>query len=293
MKKLLNINFVIILFLLSACAGSSAAQLATATMDMNAIQTSVAQIQAPLTQTTVPSATSTPASRIPVPNSLYLGKVEGRDGLFVTNSGLQLYYEDGVEKIDPFIGLLTFFDDGQHIQPFHFNGLENPKQLFSLQNQILGVANFVFDAEREQFIVSLILLDDEPWPNNKIYRVTIGTQDYQEVWMNEIGSGSRYGESKGSADIVLIKENYLVLNIMDCYACETFSPSNALVLNLTSGEEKMLGSVGSVSIDLQKNIVSYQQLAMIQVSCEPSPGCDIGYRTIYEPAGEVYTEELP
>ena len=60
MKKLIILILIIVtLIMMSACVGSSASQLPTATMDMNAIQTSVAQIQTSWAQTAIVANTAT------------------------------------------------------------------------------------------------------------------------------------------------------------------------------------------------------------------------------------------
>jgi hypothetical protein len=229
-----------------------------------------------------------------VPDSLYLGTLEGKTALFITNDELQRYTEDGVAKSSPFIGLLSYPDRGPYIHPFDFRELESPQQLFAVQGQILAMANYVFDAERQQIFVSLVLSDSGSMPENRIYGVTLGVHDADVLWRNEIGPGSRYGEYQGSANVDQAAGDYLVLSITPCYACEPFPPWHTIVFNTDSRTEKALGQVGEVSIDLDADTVSYRFLVPEKIPCEPSPGCsDDGTRTVYEPAGEVMTEDLP
>ncbi len=232
-------------------------------------------------------------TRPPAINSLYLGAYEEQNGIFVTNEALQRYFEDGEEKTHPYVGLLTY-SDGGNIHPYDFNNLDAPEQLFSVDEQVIGITNFALEAGNEQIFASVILSGTTPYSaTNKVYGGSLTTNEFQEVWMNEVGSGSAYAGYQGSAHIDLVQENFVVMRIMPCYACESFSPGNAVILNTAMGTEKVFGEVGNVAIDVETNTVSYQYLAPIQAPCDPSPGCEDGYRTIYEPAGEVFTEELP
>ncbi len=229
----------------------------------------------------------------PVPNTLYLGTFDGQDAIFNTNSELQKYSENGVEKSSPMIGEITLSEKAEHIQPFDFKNLENPQPLFSMQDQALGVINFIFDRNREQVYVSFVF-NAGAAGRNSIYRVTLATHEAQEVWKNEIGAGSRYGKYQGSATLIQAKGSYLVMGIAPCYGCDgTSVPSDTLLLNVSTGVEKVLGSAGNISVDPDTNKVSYQHLAETKTACDAGPGCNDGYETTYTPAGDMIEETLP
>ena len=107
-------------------------------------------------------------------------------------------------------------------------------------DQILDIASFKFDTNREQLFISVLTDNSQPLPRNSVYRVILETGNYQEVWMNELGDNSTYGEYKGSALLVQAKGAYLAMTILPCYACESFTPGTTLVLNTSNGLEKIL-----------------------------------------------------
>jgi hypothetical protein len=261
-------------------------------------EVSIASTNAPATATPTahPAETLTPILQ-PLVNTVYLGTFNGEDAIFNTSSDLQKYFENGIEESSPLIGELTLSENVEHIQPFDFRNLENPQQLASLQGRLAGPANFIFDRSREQLYISLIFHDDAvPMGRNSIYRMVLATHEYQEVWKNEVGTPNKYGENYlGNAILTQVKGNYLVMGIYPCYACDgTSSPSDIVLLNINTRAERVLGTIGNVSIDLAMNKVSYQNLVETKAVCgDPSPVCNDGYQLIYTPAGDVIEESLP
>ena len=242
----------------------------------------------------MPTASATPtlaASQIPALNTLYLGVFEGQDAIFVTDSKIQQ------NSADPYSGMLTTAD-AHHRQPFSFVDLENPRQLFSVPGQTVTLVNFVFDREKAGLYVAVAAFD-EAWPGGSaiatVYEVLPEAPGFRAVWFNYIrGASNKYSGYEGVAHVDQVQGNSIVISLMPCYGCEPHLPWLVLVNNTTSGAEKVLGEVGNVAIDMERRIVTYQNLAPVQTPCEPSPGCsNDGYRTDYEPAGPVLEEALP
>lgn len=244
------------------------------------------------TTTDTPTAPTTPviAVQIPLINTLYLGVVEGQDAIFVTDSEVQQ------NSGDPYSGKLTTAD-AYYRQPFSFVDLENPRELFSVPGQTVTIVNFVFDREKAGLYVAVAAFD-EAWPGGSaiatVYEVLPEAPGFRALWFNYIrGDSNRYSGYEGVAHVDQVQGNYMVISLMPCYGCEPHLPWLVLVNNTTSGAEKVLGQVGNVAIDIERRIVTYQNLAPVQTPCEPSPGCDNGYRTDYAPAGQVLEEALP
>ena len=115
----------------------------------------------------------------------------------------------------------------------------------------------------------------------------------REVWTMEIGS-NKYPGFPGGAVIDQVAGHFIVLRLFDCFGCEPGPLQPILVLNTDTGREKFLGEVGDVILDLRANTVLYRNLQAFREKCEPNPACDNdGYETVYAPAGEVLTEQLP
>ena len=162
----------------------------------------------------------------------------------------------------------------------------------------MTIVNFVFDREKAGLYVAVTAFD-EAWPGGSaiatVYKGLPEAPSFRALWFNYIGGASnRYSGYGGIARVDQVQGNYMVMSITPCYGCEHDPVWLVLVYNTTSGAEKVLGEVGNVAIDMERRIVTYQNLAPVQTPCEPSPGCsNNGYRTDYEPAGPVLEEALP
>ncbi len=257
----------------------------------NMPQVSINSTAAPATTTELPQPmaaanTATPILNL-VDNTLYLGKLEGQDAIFITNKSLQNYQDGDVQKNSPTAGAVTLATKAEQRYPFEFKGLENPQYLFTLPDETF-VTSFLFDGSHERLFVSLV-----SGFRNDIYQFTPATRDYQKIWTNEMDH-SRYGSHKGLASFVQAAGNYLVLAVAPCDGCDgTTVPPIMVVLNISTGTEKALEGFGNVSVNVETNKVSYQKLEETKTACDPSPGCNDGFISTYTPAGDVIEDSLP
>ena len=276
--------FMIVFFVALALAGCNLPQVST---DSTA---------APATATAIPQPTAadtaTPTLNL-VDNTIYLGKLEGKDALFITNKSLQKYWDGDVEKNSPTVGAVTLSINNEQRQPFEFKNLEDAQSLFTLPDETF-IRCVTFDASRERLFFSLI--SGVSRLRNDVYLFTPATHDYQKIWTNEMNdTHSRYVRHRGTASFAQVAGNYLVLAVSPCYACDgTTGWPLMVVLNISTGAEKVLDGFGNVSVNLDTNKVSYQKLKETKNACDPSPGCsDDGYFSTYAPAGDFIEGSLP
>lgn len=237
---------------------------------------------------------------VPKPNALYLGKYQGQDAVFVTNGELGKYYEQGVEKFSENKGS-WIFSSGIGQQPSDYKDLQNPRRILSLSNDVLQINNFQFSDDRKFIYLSIMLKTktSNPYPDNvtnHIYRVNVNNLKEEELWVHDMSPG-KYKNAGGATTInkVSSDNNYLVLSIYDCFACEG-SEAGLIILNNQTKKEKYFEKIGNVQFNLQGKVFTYQKLAPSKVPCgsEGGPGCDENnQRTVYKPVGEVLAETLP
>jgi len=238
-------------------------------------------------------ATPTLAS-LPVENSLYLDAISGRRAVFVTNTELQQYAVDSAVETSPHIGLLTYAD-GSRQRPFDFRELEHPQLVFSAPHEVLTL-DFTFDDTQSSLYVLIIHPQSDVEGvgyMSRVYRINLDDLANRELWGCEAGT-EQYEGYWGAGEIVVVQDPFIVLKLIECYACDSLAPGALLLLNTETGSEKYLDLADDVQFDLVAGMVSYRNLSPFQEPCEPSPGCGAdGYRTVYRPAGEIITEELP
>lgn len=248
--------------------------------------------------TLVPNLTNTQPDIIPQANVLYLGTYQGAEAIFVTNSKLSEYFEAGVKKTSPSIGTLKKID-GSGLTPFDYKNLQDPKKVLMLSSNVQQINNLK-SSEDKTFIYLSIMLETKTsnlYPDNltnHIYRINLKDLTSDDLWSHDM-SPNKY---KGAAGAAYVKgfskdNNYLVLSVFGCYACEG-SEAGELVLNNQTKNEKYFEKIGNVQFNLSDGTFTYQKLAPFKEPCDPSPGCDSdNTRTVYKPSGQVFTEKLP
>lgn len=251
---------------------------------------------------TNPSPTSTVASPtqttdlIPQENSLYFGTYQDKDALFITDKEKQKYFDPGaVPKTSPYIGELQMAG-GVRYAPFDFKKLQSPKRILTNSvKPISSINSFIVNKDKTIVYVSVnYTKGGSQYPDmlNSILQIKTDGSSAKEIWSNNIGS-SKYSKGKGATYLEQVaNDKYVTFNIADCYACSG-SPVGTIVLNITTKNEKYYEMIGDVQLNLETNILSYKKLSPFQETCEPSPGCDNGQRTVMKPAGEILTDTLP
>ncbi|HET7090958.1 MAG TPA: hypothetical protein VFL17_20190 [Anaerolineae bacterium] len=241
-----------------------------------------------------PAPTSDPNSLAPQSNHIYLATLSGERVLFVTNTNFQRSFDaDGAVTIDPDLGLMVN-EDGQGRSPSGFQLLEQPRLVYVAQHDVTWL-NFKFDPTGRLMVVSLWYpgADGAHSFLNHVIEIDFDDLTSRILWTYQNGD-DRYPGFDGGALIDEIVGHIVVLPLFPCNACDAFTPHAIVLLNVTTGNELYLGTVGDIRIDVAGNVVSYRNLAESRVPCEPSPGCDNdGLRLVYEPAGETLTAQLP
>ncbi len=255
---------------------------------------SLQQINEPV-QAPPASAPSAEVVTTPVENTLYLGTYNNSAAIFFTNEEKQEYFENGVPNTSEYIGDISMADNSG-IAPFDFKKLQSPRRIFTSSQKIHSENNFVLNESDDLAYVSLNyeIEDDREFPNliNRIIQIKLDTLESTEVWSNKIGSNKYEG---GEGPVYLranIGDKFLISEIINCYECEG-SPAGTIILNTNTKQEKFFSNIGNIQFNIQDNTFSYQKLASLQESCNPSPVCDNGKKTVMKPAGQIYTEDLP
>ena len=286
--------FMIVFFVALALAGCNLPQVSMDATVAPPKDTAIPQPTAADTATAIPQPTvadtATPTLNL-VDNTIYLGKLEGKDALFITNKSLQNYWDGDGKKNSPTVGAVILSNNAEQRQPFEFKNLEDAQYLFTLPDETF-IRCVTFDDSRERLFFSLI--SGVSRLRNDVYLFIPATHDYQKIWTNEMNKHSRYVRHRGTASFAQVAGNYLVLAVSPCYACDgTTGWPLMVVLNISTGAEKVLDGFGNVSVNLDTNKVSYQKLKETKNACDPSPGCNDGYFLKYAPAGDFIEASLP
>lgn len=235
---------------------------------------------------------------VPKPNAIYLGNYQGQDVLFVTNSELGKYHEEAVEKFSEYKGSWVLSSD-IHQVPVDFKELQDPKRILSLSNDVQQLNNFKINDDKKSIYISsnLMTKTSNTYPiniTNHIFSVNLDTLEKEELWVHDM-SPEKYKNARGATTINQISSdnNYLVLSIYNCFACEG-SEVGLIILNNQNKKEKYFEKIGNVQFNLNEKIFTYQKLAPFKEPCDFGPGCDNdNTRTVYKPSGEIFTEALP
>lgn len=252
------------------------------------------------TDQTIQTSPTSPATQevitVPEKNTLYLGTYNGTDAIFLTDEEKQKYFDPGaVPKTSQYIGELQTAG-GVGYTPFDFKKLQGPKKIFSSSQKIHSVNSFKLNNSKSVAYVALNYGNEVngqyPGITNKIIQIKLGSLVSNEVWSNEVGS-NKYEGGKGVAYIETVTEDkFLTFWVGSCYACEG-GPAGTVILNISTKKENYFRDIGNIQFNITSNTFSYQKLVPFQESCDPSPSCDNGQRTVMKPSGQSYTENLP
>lgn len=180
-----------------------------------------------------------------------------------------------------------------------FNQIENPQVVYVSDEEIELLDDFTFDFtyDNEEHYPKIYLLlsfntDTEP-PSiqQRLIEVNLDTLESKEIWTYLVDT-VKYGEYSGKVGFdQLYVDSVLILEIFNCYACDSTTPPGQILVNTDTGEEKFLGSVGDISINTVTNTISYRRVETFYIPC------DIeffgGSCPYYGGVGEFITEELP
>lgn len=255
--------------------------------------------QQPATKATVGSGNypnvQEPVTELPTPNTIYQGKLNGQDGLFITNTKVQTYYDNGTERRSPYVGEFMFFSGGGK-DSLHFQGVEGPKVLLDLhdRNGTYHISSAYMDAQ--YIYLSIANSGNNQSDIDRVNRVNL---DSEHIW--SFGYPIDYArESPFTKDGAItinnvVEDKYAILYIGSCGACDAPGAHGTILLNMDTGNDQYLGEAENVQIDLSQNSVEYQKLSPAKQQCtEPIPGCDNdGMQTVYNPSGPILTEKLP
>jgi hypothetical protein len=272
-----------------------------------ALAHATAQALASITPATTPTLDPRVYVGVPQPNTLYWGQVGKKPALFVHKSS---------SVDDPNRGLLLYLDNssGSFEDPFDFQELSRPYAVYTSELRV-DLAAAQRDSEGKYVYVSLILdqtppcqpggINDQltPCPSmqeiNQLIEIDLTTLTPREIWAHDL-FGDTYPDFEGNVVIDQVVnplevggDRYIILRLLPCYACEPFPPHAMLVLNVNTGKEVYLGKVGNIHIDLSEQAVTYQDLGVQRVKCDPGPGCgDDGTAPLYLPAGDLLKQPL-
>lgn len=220
---------------------------------------------------------------IPQSGAIYLATYQGKNVIFFRS----------VSSKGEYIGEIRN-EDGSGNTDIDYRNLEKPIRV-SLTSGLAGfesVNDFVLEG-KEVYLDILIENSSSTYPNldNIVYKISLKNNSSTEIWRNQVGS-SKYSGVKGASYLDQASGNYIVINLVNCYACEG-SEVGKVILNIVTKKEAYLEDIGNVKINASANTFTYQKLGETKEACEPSPGCNDGERTFMKPMGETLSAKLP
>lgn len=299
MQKGFSVIYVVVGILVIGLVAGGAYWLGTAKNQYNTqTQHTTTTNQTKTQSSPVPTATSTQTDTIPQKNTVYLGTYQGIDTIFITNNELGKYSEGGVVKFSSYMGSWKL-SAGVAQYPSDYRDLQNPKKILVLQSEVLQNNNFLLTDNKKFIHISIMLTTktSNPYPDNLanyVYRVNLDNLQSEKLWTHDM-SPNKYKGAGGATEINKISSdnNFLVLAIYDCFACEG-TEVGLIIINTQTKAEKYLPKIGNVQFHLQDGTFTYQNLAPTKEPCQNAPGCDSdNTRTVYKPSGQVFTEKLP
>ena len=93
----------------------------------------------------------------------------------------------------------------------------------------------------------------------------------------------------------VINDNYVILDILNCYGCEPSSAGN-IIINIESGDDKYVKGASIMRANLANNTFSYQNLEIVKEPCQDGDliNCDRNnMMDVRKPSGEIFSEKLP
>lgn len=236
-----------------------------------------------------------PPDEVPQENTLYLTKnPTGEQSIFYTNKEEQRVFNSAnVETRDEYKGEIRSANGvGSEV---NYKTLISPRKLFAVPDPILGVQIKANQSDENLYIAVTTYNGAQTYPDSDetIYRYNLKSNTNQQVWKHVVGS-TKYPNAGGNAGIEqIVDNNYLVLPIDHCYACEP-AQVGIIIVNITTGKETYLQDIGDVEIKPKENVFTYKKLAEFKEPCDPGYGCDDnGQRSVDKPSGPTLTAKLP
>jgi hypothetical protein len=220
---------------------------------------------------------------VPENNTIYFGKYEGQEALFLNNQ--------------------VIFSDRKKNKAGYFGNLENTVKILSGLFYVHGYENFLTDSTKEYLYLPVIYQKEKDnFDNlvNKILQVKLSDLSVKELWSNPLGS-MKYpckecGRNiRGGATLSQITDKYLVFDLFSGFESDGMF-AGTIILNINSKVEKYHEMITNVRINLKENSYSFEKLMPQKETCEVQNdyGCDEnGQRDVYKPTGEIFTNALP
>lgn len=233
---------------------------------------------------------------VPELNTVYLGKYNNTDAVFITDTTSQVSFtKEGVRKSSPYYGKILWDHRGSSVD---FRDLVDFKKIYTF-TKIGYLSSFLINDSRTVLYLSAdfdVYTKSEPWkPYTEIYAVDLKDQIVRRIWTN-ISEKNEEGKHGSSTVAQSVGENYIVVHLGYCYACGGGSRGYSIV-NTTTGKEKVVSlpykKVGNIQFNLSANIFTYQAMKEIPDPCIAEKNCDGIPSSTYEPEGPIYTEKLP
>lgn len=242
------------------------------------------------------SKESASPDKVPQQNTIYLGQYQGKESLYVTSSTLNKFHVDGVKKSSPTTGELKQLD-GTNLSQFNYQDLTNPRKIltFNPNEELVNLQNFTLDLQNNllfAMVNSLTPSKDDPDLTQKLYQVNLSDLTSKQIWNYRIDD-IIYPKKGAFSILVTAADKYIVLSFGNCYTCGGSGSEGIVVINLETKEDKYLGKVGNIKINLNNKSISYQNLAETFEPCDFGQGCDDGKIIVYKSSGEVLTSTLP
>jgi hypothetical protein len=205
---------------------------------------------------------------VPSANTLYLVKeASGEYSIFITNENLAYYYdEESSDNVaDESYGLLGQGNYNQALE-VDFKEFEESIRLITLPTEYIVDEYFKFvdhmltSDGRDVYISFISEEGEEPdiIQRNALLHVDLRTKTGDFVWERQLGDES-YEEYLGAITLDDIVEKYLVVNMLECYGCALESPSSTVIINLSSGDDILVGEATNLVFDTESGMISFDQ----------------------------------
>jgi hypothetical protein len=230
----------------------------------------------------------------PEENTFYLATKGTTPVLFYRYPDLIIDHNTPTHSIGHFAAYQTSYNPKKNPLDFvDFNKLQNKKKLFSFEGHV-GIENYLLSEDKKYLLISF--LGGKADTTNYIYQIDLQTMKSQKIWEHELRLGTP-PYNGGIAHVTnFIPNRYVAFSIIKDAPYPTALPVGVIIKNIQSGQEKILGVVGGIQIDVARGTISFKKLGKIQVPCEQhDPVCfatDI-YKFAYKPEGEPLKQPLP
>jgi hypothetical protein len=207
------------------------------------------------------------------------------------------------EPIGPSFGMYVPMDKAlspelinsmMNAQYVDFRQLQNPKKLFTFTSYAT-IENIRLSNDKTYMVISFIggSMDQ----TNYIYQVNLKTAETKSIWQHDERTGNPPFNLGEAYVTQFIPNQYVVFDIITNNPPPGEMPEGTVILNMQTGNEKVLGVAGDVQVNLTNNKLSYKEISQVEVPCKKprDPVCFVGdtYKYGYEPTGETHTQALP